>query len=47
MSKLTNDDLTRSGLYSCTQMATVGTEGLTTTTMLVILHSDNSLLLAE
>jgi len=33
MSKITNDDLTRSGrhsmLYSCTHMATVGVKGLT------------------
>jgi len=28
MSKLTNDGITRSMLYSCTQMATVGVKGL-------------------
>jgi len=28
MSKITNDDLTHMGLYSCSHMATVGVKGL-------------------
>ena len=39
MSKITNDDLTRSGtgcfIYSCSHMATVGFKGLTATRVII------------